>query len=60
MQAGLVWSTKIITDPVHDIYIYRSAPLHLLRGEMYDEMTDWYRPEQAALLEPEPEPEPQS
>ncbi|MEE4277336.1 MAG: Mpo1-like protein [Halieaceae bacterium] len=42
VQSGLVWATKIITDPFHDIYIYHRAPLHLLRGEMYDDMTDWY------------------
>jgi hypothetical protein len=42
VQSGLVWATKIITDPFHDVYIYHKAPLHLLRGEMYDDMTDWY------------------
>ena len=30
---GLVWFTKILTDPVHDIMLYHKAPLHLLRGE---------------------------
>jgi len=42
VQSGLVWATKIITDPFHDVYVYHKAPLHLLRGEMYDDMTDWY------------------
>lgn len=42
-QSGLVWATKIITDPFHDIRIYHRAPLHILKGEMYDDMTDWYR-----------------
>lgn len=42
VQSGLVWATKIITDPFHDVYIYHKAPLHLLRGQMYDDMTDWY------------------
>ena len=42
-QSGLVWATKIITDPFHDIKIYHRAPLHILRGNMYDDMTDWYR-----------------
>jgi len=32
--AGLVWMTKILTDPFHDIYLYHKAPLALLRGEM--------------------------
>jgi hypothetical protein len=33
VMAGLVWMTKIITDPFHDIYLYHKAPLALLRGE---------------------------
>jgi hypothetical protein len=35
---GLAWLTKILTDPFHDIMLYRSAPLHLLRGELLDPM----------------------
>jgi hypothetical protein len=42
VQSGLVWCTKILTDPFHDIKIYYRAPYHLLRGEMYDDMSDWY------------------
>ena len=42
VQSGLVWFTKILTDPFHDFKIYRKSPLHLLKGEMYDDMTDWY------------------
>jgi len=42
-QSGLVWATKILTDPFHDIKIYHRAPLHILKGDMYDDMTDWYR-----------------
>ncbi len=38
VQTGLVWMTKILTDPFHDFMIYRSAPLHLLRGELIDPM----------------------
>ena len=30
---GLVWMTKILTDPFHDIKLYHRAPLQLLRGE---------------------------
>jgi hypothetical protein len=59
IQAGLVWFTKILTDPLHDIRIYHRAPWHLLHGEMYDEMTDWYEPQLAALLEPAPASETQ-
>jgi hypothetical protein len=38
MQAGLVWATKILTDPFHDIKLYHKAPLYLLRGELIDDM----------------------
>ncbi|MDO6443387.1 hypothetical protein [Marinobacter sp. 2_MG-2023] len=41
-QSGLVWMTKILTDPFHDIKIYQKAPRYLLKGEMYDNMEDWY------------------
>ena len=34
VMAGLVWMTKILTDPFHDIYLYHAAPLALLRGEL--------------------------
>ncbi len=37
-QTGLVWFTKILTDPFHDIMIYHKAPLRLLRGEWFDRM----------------------
>ena len=33
---GLVWFTKILTDPFHDIMLYHRAPLYLLRGEMVE------------------------
>ncbi len=36
VQTGLVWMTKILTDPFHDIVLYHKAPLHLLRGEWMD------------------------
>ena len=35
-QTGLVWATKIITDPFHDIVLYHKAPWHLLKGEIFD------------------------
>ena len=38
VQTGLVWMTKIITDPFHDIKLYYKAPFHLLRGEFIDPM----------------------
>jgi len=36
VQSGLVWMTKILTDPFHDIKLYHKAPLPLLRGELID------------------------
>jgi hypothetical protein len=38
VQTGLVWITKIITDPFHDVMLYAKAPLYLLRGELIDPM----------------------
>lgn len=37
-MAGLVWMTKILTDPFHDVWLYHKAPLALLRGELIDPM----------------------
>jgi hypothetical protein len=39
LMTGLVWATKIITDPFHDIWLYHKAPLYLLKGELIDPMT---------------------
>jgi hypothetical protein len=36
VKTGIVWFTKIVTDPFHDIYLYHRAPLQVLRGELYD------------------------
>jgi hypothetical protein len=36
VQTGLVWATKILTDPFHDIKLYYRAPARLLRGELFD------------------------
>jgi hypothetical protein len=38
VQTGLVWATKILTDPFNDAIIYAKAPLYLLRGELIDPM----------------------
>ena len=38
MQTGLVWATKILTDPFHDLKLYHRAPLYLLRGQLIDPM----------------------
>jgi hypothetical protein len=38
VQTGLVWATKILTDPFHDVGLYHRAPLYLMRGELIDPM----------------------
>ena len=50
VQSGLVWCSKIITDPFHDVYIYYKSPYYILKGELYDDMTDWYEPSLVAKL----------
>ena len=39
VETGLVWLTKILTDPFHDIKLYHKAPFYLLRGEFIDPMS---------------------
>ncbi|MGE0621869.1 MAG: hypothetical protein AB7I04_09795 [Pseudomonadales bacterium] len=51
VQTGLVWVTKILTDPFHDFRIYAGAPLHLMRGERLDPM---YHVRQGEVFEGEP------
>jgi len=34
LYTGIVWATKIITDPFHDIMLYWKSPLYLLKGEL--------------------------
>ena len=36
VQTGLVWMTKILTDPFHDLKLYWKSPLFLMRGELID------------------------
>jgi hypothetical protein len=43
VQSGIVWATKIVTDPFHDWKIYHKAPYLIWKGEMYDDMKEWYR-----------------
>ncbi len=38
VQTGLVWATKILTDPFNDAMIYWKSPLYLMRGELMDPM----------------------
>jgi hypothetical protein len=49
VETGLVWATKILTDPFHDLKLYYKAPLHLLRGEFFETpVTEEAEPEPAA------------
>lgn len=38
LRTALVWVTKILTDPFHDIWLYHKAPLYLIRGQRRDPM----------------------
>jgi hypothetical protein len=38
VQTGLVWCTKILTDPFHDLKLYHRSPFYLLRGQRIDPM----------------------
>jgi hypothetical protein len=42
VQTGLVWATKILTDPFHDIKLYYKAPFQLFRhdDDELDELDD--------------------
>ncbi|HBK05117.1 MAG TPA: hypothetical protein DDZ81_04555 [Acetobacteraceae bacterium] len=40
VQTGLVWATKILTDPFHDIKLYYKAPIQLLKGHLRDAVSD--------------------
>ena len=36
VETGLVWMTKILTDPLSDLKLYYKAPLYLMKGELID------------------------
>ena len=36
LETGLVWATKIVTDPFNDFKMYKSAPRRLMKGERMD------------------------
>jgi hypothetical protein len=36
VETGLVWMTKILTDPFSDLRLYYKAPIYLLRGQLID------------------------
>jgi hypothetical protein len=39
VMTGVVWFTKILTDPFHDLKLYYKAPFQVLRGELIDPMS---------------------
>lgn len=43
LQTGVVWGTKILTDPFHDIKLYYRSPLYVLRGEWIDPVHSLHR-----------------
>ncbi|MBV9840594.1 MAG: hypothetical protein JOY99_03500 [Sphingomonadaceae bacterium] len=36
LETGIVWATKIATDPFSDFKLYKTAPVRLLKGERMD------------------------
>jgi hypothetical protein len=54
-QTGLVWATKILTDPFNDFRQYMKAPFYLMKGELIDPMSDV---RQHRLGDPDEEPVP--
>jgi hypothetical protein len=36
VPTGIVWATKIVTDPFNDFWQYRHAPVRMLKGERLD------------------------
>ena len=43
VQTGLVWLTKILTDPFHDIKLYHKSVFYLMRGELVAPMESEHR-----------------
>ncbi|MGQ0680918.1 hypothetical protein [Bradyrhizobium sp.] len=53
VPTGLVWVSKVLTDPFHNIALYYKSPLALLRGELIDTSIGkarWNHDEEAARL----------
>ncbi|MCR9258882.1 MAG: DUF962 domain-containing protein [Pseudomonadaceae bacterium] len=38
IRTGIIWLTKIATDPFHDFKIYLKSPVHLMKGQLFDPM----------------------
>jgi hypothetical protein len=52
VQTGLVWATKILTDPFHDIKLYYRAPIRLLHREMIDPIAAEIELMEIEMMEP--------
>ena len=35
-RVAITWCIKILTDPFHDVIIYRKSPFYLMRGQLID------------------------
>jgi len=35
-ETAITWVIKILTDPFHDVMIYRKSPLYLMKGQLID------------------------
>ena len=35
-RVAITWCIKILTDPFHDVWIYRKSPLYLMQGQLID------------------------
>jgi len=35
-RVAITWCLKILTDPFHDVIIYRKSPIYLMRGQLID------------------------
>jgi hypothetical protein len=53
IQTGLVWMTKIVTDPFNDIKLYYKSPFYLMRGELIDPMRHARHDGDEELLDPD-------
>jgi hypothetical protein len=36
IKTAVVWCIKILTDPFHDVIIYRKSPIYLMQGQLID------------------------
>jgi hypothetical protein len=50
VMTGLVWMTKIVTDPFHDIKLYHKSPWQLLREGVFDLSVLEHEGEEVPLL----------